>query len=438
MSDLVLMHQQEALAELMTRAHPRFLDCSKLTLEEAERLGEVLALLQRDVMFQLGDLARYCEARWPDTFHQAFPPWISPGLLARNAGVCRAFPKEEDRQHECTYSQFLQVAGKPDRQKLLAEMEGKTTDESRKARVEGTEAASGQGCPQGQEPKAPRWLLAVDVHYYLNAFYHSGAGVEAATQVSSWITRTVERLREKGLTDVACCFDGPTNNRKELTKDWEHQYKGNRGPKDPELIQQLHVVRSLLEKAGFSCFTAEGYEADDCIASYAKTFAGKVAILSGDKDMKQCLSGERVVILTDVTWAEDDTSGQMLPNYHWYTEKKHSRIECKNLWEDTFLKKGDEFVPPGLTPRQFIDLQCLMGDSSDNIKGAIGIGEAGALNLIHEFGTVEAVIAAAKAGAASIRPKKAEAIIAFESNLEITRALVTLKTDLTVPNSTRI
>ena len=115
MSDLVLMEKQPGLAELMNRAHPRFLDCSNLTLEEAERLGEVLTLLQRDVMFQLGDLARYAEARWPDTFHQCFPEWISPGLLARNAGVCRAFPKEGDRSHECTYSQYLQVAGKPDR-----------------------------------------------------------------------------------------------------------------------------------------------------------------------------------------------------------------------------------------------------------------------------------------------------------------------------------
>jgi hypothetical protein len=131
MSDLVLMHKQEALAQLMSRAHARFLDCKDLTLEEAEQLGEVLAILQRDVMFQIGDLARHAEARWPDTWHQAFPAWVSPGLLARNAGVCRAFPKEADRVHDCTYSQYLQVAGKPDRQKLLAEMVGLTTDETR-------------------------------------------------------------------------------------------------------------------------------------------------------------------------------------------------------------------------------------------------------------------------------------------------------------------
>lgn len=471
MSDLVLMQHQEGLTDLINRLRARYLDCSNLTPQEAERLGEVLAVLQRDAMFALGDLVRYSEARWPDNYHQCFPEWISPGLLARNAGVCRAFPKEADRQHNCTYSQFLQVAGKPDRQKLLAEMVGLTTDETRVAkRGDGPTVPKTE--PEASSLASPRWLLAIDVHYYLNTFYHSGAGVEAATQVSSWITRTVERLKEKGLTDVACCFDSPTNHRKELTKDWEreHQYKGNRGPKEPELITQLQVVRSLLEKAGFSCFTAEGYEADDCIASYAKTFAGKVAILSGDKDMKQCLSGERVVILTDVTWDEDDTSGQMLPTYHWYTEKKHSRIACKNLWEDTFLKKGDEFVPPGLTPRQFIELQCLMGDPSDQIKGAIGIGDQGALRLIHEFGTVDRAIQAAHADNPDDSPWKPhtglrggkgwkhaetgavkrgetrpddrsstwEILRAFEPKLEITRALVTLRTDLTVPNATRI
>jgi 5'-3' exonuclease len=431
MSDLVLMEQQQALAELMNRAHPRFLDCSNLTLEEAERLGEVLTLLQRDVMFQLGDLARYAEARWPDTWHQAFPHWVSPGLLSRTAGVCRAYPKEADRQHDCTYSQYMQNTGKPDRQKLLAEMVGLTTDETR-----ATQRGAGPNVPEGattaSHKTAPRWLLAVDVNYFLHRFWHSGAGVESAMSVAAWVGRTVARLKEKGLTDVACCFDDATNHRKKLTEGWEDGYKGNRGPKDPELIHQLNLVRDLLAKANFSCISVEGHESDDCIASYAKTFPGKVAILSQDKDLKQCLSGQRVVMLLDVTWAEDDTSGDMLPTYHWYTEKPHPHIKCKNLLEDT-----------GLTPQQFADLQCLQGDATDCIKGAPGIGAKGALTLMQTFGSVDACVAAAKCEDERLMKMSrgkimAKGLLELEPKLEVTRKLVTLVDNLEVPQATRI
>lgn len=413
MSDLVLMHQQEGLSELMTRAHARFLDCKDLTPAEAEQLGEAIATIARDVQFWAGDLARYAEARWPDTHHQCWPAWVSPGMLARTAGVCRAYPKEADRVHECTYSQYLMVAGKPDRQRLLAEeLIGKTTDESRKGVAAGKDAPSGDGSPQG-----PRWILCIDVNYFLHRFWHSGAGVEAATGVSSWVQRTVARLQEKGLTDVACCFDAPDNHRKKLTEGWEDGYK-QRPPKDPELSQQLNLVRDLLQKANFSCVSVEGMEADDVMASYAKQFEGKITLLTQDKDCRQCLSA-KCNILLDVTWSEDDTSGEHLPDYKWLTSKTHTETT-------------------GIPPERWIDYQTIMGDNCDGIRGVEGIGQKGAADLVKEFGTVESVIAAAKAGAASITPKKREAIIAFEPKLETTRRLVTLVDSLTVPSTTRI
>lgn len=414
MSDLVLMDQQEGLSDLIARAHARFLNCKDLTLEEAERLGEALAVLQRDVMFQIGDLARYAEARWPDHHHQVWPPWVSPGLLARNAGVCRAFPKEADRVHDCTYSQYLQVAGKPDRQKLLAEMvdKGQTTDESRKKPASPVDAPN-------DAPKAARWLLAVDVNYFLHRFWHSGAGVESAMSVAGWIQRTVDRLKEKGLTDVACCFDASHNHRKELTKDWEDKYK-DRPLKDPELVQQLNLVHDLLCKANFACVKLEGMEADDVMASYAKQFDGKVTLLTQDKDCRQCLSA-KCNILLDVEWSEDDTSGDHLPSYKWLTAKAHTEAK-------------------GIPPERWIDYQTIMGDATDGIRGVEGVGEKGAADLIKVYGTVEAVIQAAKDGAVSgaISAKKRASIIAFEPKLEVTRKLVTLRDDLTVPNSTRI
>lgn len=388
------------------RFRPRFLDCSNLTMQEAEDLGEWFAQLQRDIMFYCGDLARYAERKWPDTHSQIWPPWVSPQMLSRAAGVCRAYPTEAERQHEATYTQFMQHAGKPDRQAILAEIvdRGLTTDESRKM-------------PPAESTPQIRWMLAIDVNYFLHRNWHSGAGVESASNVAGWIARTVERLKAKGLTDVVCCFDSPTNHRRELTREWEDKYK-DRPPKPFELSQQLALVREMLDKQNFACVQIPDMEADDVMASYAKQFDGRVTLMTQDKDCRQCLS-EKCNILLDVEWHADETSGEAVPDYKWVSAKSHT--------EDT-----------GIRPDQWCDYQCIMGDNVDGIKGAVGIGQKGAHDLIVAFGSAEAAIQAAKDSDERIKPAKRQALIEFESKLEITRKLVTLRDDLHVTNGTRI
>jgi DNA polymerase-1 len=241
--------------------------------------------------------------------------------------------------------------------------------------------------------------------------------VEAAVSVASWIQRLVTRLKDRGLTDVVCCFDSITNHRKELTSDWEDKYK-DRPAKDPELVQQLKLVRELLEGHGFCCASQEGMEADDILASFAAQFDGLITIVSQDKDARQCLS-DHCNILLDVAWNEDESTGEMTPDYKW--------LSAKQLHDET-----------GLTPEQWPEYQTICGDSVDGVKGAPGIGTKGAADMMKEFGTLEAIMEAAKAGDERIKQKKREALIEFEPKLETTRQLVTLKTDLTLPTATRI
>lgn len=382
----------------------RFLDCSRMTLQEAQEYGEWFAKLQRDIMFYIGDLARVAERKWPDTHQQIWPEWVSPGLISRAAGVCRAYPTEADRQHECTYSQYMQNAGKPDRHERLQAIvdAGLTTDESRKA---------------DQQERATRWCLAIDVNYFLHRFWYSGANVEAAAGVASWIQRTVERLKEKGLTDVACCFDSKVNNRKELTTEWDDKYK-DRPKKDPELAQQLNLVHELLKGHGFACVSVEGYEGDDCMASIAKQFPGNVTLMTQDKDVRQCLS-DKCNMLLDVEWVQDPTSAEMIPQYKWLSAKQHT--------EET-----------GIPPKMWTEYQAIMGDSTDGIKGAVGIGQKGAADLVKLFGMVESAIEAAKNGDDRIPAKKRQALIDFEQKLEVTRKLVTLVDSLEIPSTTRV
>jgi 5'-3' exonuclease len=446
------------------RSRKRFLDCSGMTMEEAEQWGTELATMQRDIMWYVADLARYAEAKWPDTHHQVWPEWISHGMLARAAAVGRAYPKEADRQAEATFTIYMQNTNRPDRiKRVQAHVDaGRTSDEARKA-------------DQQERAAGKRWLLAVDVNYFIHRFWFSGAGVEAAVGVSSWVQRTVARLKDKGLTDVACCFDSKTNHRKALTSEWEDKYK-DRPPKEPELVQQIQLVRELLEGHGFACVSHEGMEADDCMASFAAQFDGRVTLLSQDKDVRQSLSS-KCNILLDVEWTEDETTGDMTPDYKWYTSAPtqtltalrglngaalrgdYSRLVriakglhvplrenvfatlnaiVSHLWTAIQEQPRNLEDETGLTPAQFLEAQILMGDSVDNVKGAPGIGVKGATDLIKEFGSADAVIKAAKAGDERIKEKKREALIEFESKADITRQLVTLRTTLPLPQNTRV
>jgi len=384
----------------------RFFDCKDLTIEEAEGYGTAFIEMQRDVMFWIADLARHAEANWPDRLPQVWPAGVSPGLLSRTSGVGKAYPKEADRQIDATYTQYMQAAGKSDRLEVLASIidAGQTSDESRKHLADERKGES-------------RWTLAVDVNYHLHRHWHSGAGVEAASQVAGWVDRTAKRLKDKGLTDVLCCFDSPRNFRKELTSKWEHKYK-DRPPKDPELGQQLTLVRELLEGHGFCCVDLDGFEADDLMASAAYQFDGRITLLTQDKDLKQCLTAQCNILLS-VDWNEDDTSGDMVPEYKWLSAKQHTEEK-------------------GITPADWTAYQTICGDKVDGIKGAAGIGEIGAAKLIQEFGSVAATIKAAKDDDERIRPKQRQALIEFESIADITRQLVTLRTDLELPTNTRI
>lgn len=383
----------------MDRLHDIFLDTTGLNRADLESWGSGLVEWQRGVNWWLGDIARAAREKFGDDYTQVFPVSASPGLIQRCEAVANAYPRKEDRNPLATWSVHMREANQPDRiARVQSHVDaGRTSDEAAKAnRSEGR-----------------RWLLAIDVHYFLCRWWFSGAGVEAAMGVAKWIQRTVGRLKEKGLTDVACCFDSGTNHRKQL----DAEYKA-RPPKDNELVQQLQLVRELLERDGFSCVSVDGFEADDVLASLAKQFPGNVTILTQDKDCRQCLS-KSVNMLLDVEWTEDETSGEVLPNYKWLSAQQHTEAT-------------------GIPPGQWTEFQVLMGDACDGVKGAPGIGEKGAADLIREFGTAENAIAAAKADDERIKPSKRKALIEFEPKLEVTRQLVTLRDDLSIPVSTRI
>ncbi|MGC5324264.1 DNA polymerase I [Brevibacillus sp. SYSU BS000544] len=145
------------------------------------------------------------------------------------------------------------------------------------------------------------------------------------------------------------------------------EYKGKRTKTPPELSEQFPLIRELLDSFSIQRFELEGYEADDIIGTMtlrAEQNGWKTTVITGDKDMLQLVSDQVNVALT---------------------RKGVSEIELYTTQE--IQEKY------GLTPLQIIDLKGLMGDTSDNIPGVPGVGEKTALKLLHEYGSVEEVLA---------------------------------------------
>ncbi|PKM50706.1 MAG: DNA polymerase I [Firmicutes bacterium HGW-Firmicutes-7] len=142
-------------------------------------------------------------------------------------------------------------------------------------------------------------------------------------------------------------------------------YKGNRKSMPDELREQMPVIKTVLNEMNIMISEIEGFEADDIIGTLA--FQGEregmpVTILSGDRDMLQLATDSIKISIPK-------TKGGTTTTEHYYAK------DVKELYH--------------VTPKEFIDIKGLMGDSSDNIPGVPGIGEKTAIKIIEEYHCIE-------------------------------------------------
>jgi DNA polymerase-1 len=142
------------------------------------------------------------------------------------------------------------------------------------------------------------------------------------------------------------------------------EYKAHREVMPESLVSQLPVILAVLDAMRVPYFHAEGYEADDIIATLADRWEGEipVAIVSGDKDLFQTINDRTHVIRPGRGSVLEDEIGP---------EGLVARI--------------------GLRPDQVVDYLALMGDTSDNVPGVRGVGEKTAKKLLQAYGTLEGV-----------------------------------------------
>ena len=140
-------------------------------------------------------------------------------------------------------------------------------------------------------------------------------------------------------------------------------YKANRESMPEDLRRQIPYIRRALEALRIPILEAEGFEADDVIGTLAREAAEsehEVFIVSGDKDMMQLVT----------------------PTVRMLNPQKDNLILDPAKVTETL----------GVPPEKVVDVMALRGDAVDNVPGAPGIGDKGSVELIQEFGSVEAVL----------------------------------------------
>ena len=187
--------------------------------------------------------------------------------------------------------------------------------------------------------------------------------------------------------------------RKGFRSDIFPLYKANRSETPEDLIPQFDLLRKLCVVLGLKTIEKAGYEADDLIASASRCFTSEVSevvILSSDKDLMQ------------------------LVNNHVYMIDP---IKQKKIDEAAVVEKFG--VPPNLV----IDVQSLMGDTSDNIPGAPGIGPKTATDLIQTYGSLDNLLLEVS----NMKPSaKQRSILENKEQILLSKKLVTLEQGLSI------
>jgi DNA polymerase-1 len=183
---------------------------------------------------------------------------------------------------------------------------------------------------------------------------------ENTSAIFGFMRMLLRLLKDESPEYLVCAFD---SKKKTFRHELYPEYKAKRLKAPDDLLSQVETIRELVGKLGVPGIAAEGWEADDIIGTLtdaAKRAGVRCVVVSSDKDILQ-LVDERVTVMA---------------NKKGITEMEVMDPEkVREVWQ----------VPPeGIT-----DLLALMGDQSDNIPGVKGIGEAGAVKLIREFGNLE-------------------------------------------------
>jgi DNA polymerase-1 len=247
-------------------------------------------------------------------------------------------------------------------------------------------------------------LFLVDGSGYIFRAYHAlppltrksdGLQVNAVLGFCNMLWKLLAEMKpEEKPTHLAVVFD---KSEKTFRTDFYPDYKAHRPDPPVDLIPQFPLIREAVHAFEIPCLEQAGYEADDLIATYARIARearATTTIVSSDKDLMQ-LIGNGVIM---------------------YDTMKDRRIGREEVIEKF-----------GVPPEKVIEVQALIGDSTDNVPGVPGIGVKTAAQLIGEYGNLETLL---KHAGEIKQDKRRQSLIDNAEAARMSKRLVTLENNV--------
>jgi DNA polymerase I len=261
-------------------------------------------------------------------------------------------------------------------------------------------ASARSAVPVARAPKKGDHVFLVDGSSYIFRAYHAlpplnrksdGLQVNAVLGFCNMLWKLMRDMKpEEQPTHLAVVFD---KSEKTFRSELYPNYKANRTEPPDDLRPQFPLIRDAVRAFDLPCLEQLGFEADDLIATYVREAceAGATAtIVASDKDLMQLVND--CVIM--------------------YDTMKDRRIGIPEVIEKF-----------GVPPQKMIEVQALIGDSTDNVPGVPGIGVKTAAQLIGEYGDLETLLA--RAGEIK-QEKRRQSLIEHAERARLSKQLVTL------------
>ena len=257
----------------------------------------------------------------------------------------------------------------------------------------------------------PDRLFLIDGHALIFKMYYAflgrpminSKGVD--TSILFGFTKFLLELAEhEKPTHMAVAFDPPGGTfRHKLYPD----YKGTRPPTPQLVIDALEPLSEIVRSMNMPVLMVPGFEADDVIGSVARRAEKEgfhVYMVTPDKDYGQLIS---------------DTVFQYKPGK---AGNEREIIDPQALCARYGISK----------PLQIIDMLTICGDASDNVPGVKGVGEVGARRLIARYGSIQGIYD----HISELAPRQKAMFEEAKDHIDLSRFLVTIKTDIDLPVST--
>ena len=251
-------------------------------------------------------------------------------------------------------------------------------------------------------------LFLIDGHALVFKMYYAflrrpminskGADMSILFGFTKYLLELIEREKP---THIAVAFDPPGGT---FRNEMYPAYKGTRPPTPQLVIDALEPLTELVQALNIPVMMVPGFEADDVLGSAATQFASAsldVYLVTPDKDYGQ-LIGKHVFQLKPGKGGSDS-----------------ELVDTAALCEKWGISE----------PSQVIDMLAICGDTADNVPGVKGVGEVGAAKLIAKYGTLENIYA----HLTELTPKQQAMFTEAQPHMALSKALVTIKTDMQLP-----